>query len=103
MLEDVLFHCQQAAEKSMKGFLTFHQRPFIKTYDLRVLGKGCVEVDPSLRPIVERAMPLTAYAWKFRYPGSVEEPQAEEVDIALKAARELVSMLLCRLPADIRD
>jgi hypothetical protein len=26
IIEDMLFHCQQAAEKAMKGFLTAHDR-----------------------------------------------------------------------------
>ena len=26
LLDDVVFHCQQAAEKAMKGFLTWHGR-----------------------------------------------------------------------------
>lgn len=26
--EDALFHCQQAAEKAIKAFLTFHQNRF---------------------------------------------------------------------------
>jgi len=33
-LEDALFHCQQAVEKALKGFLTWHDRPFEKTHDL---------------------------------------------------------------------
>jgi len=28
LLEDAVFHCQQAAEKSFKAFLTFHDKPF---------------------------------------------------------------------------
>ena len=31
------FHCQQAAEKAIKGFLVFHDRRFGKTHDLRLL------------------------------------------------------------------
>jgi HEPN domain-containing protein len=31
LIEDALFHCQQAAEKSLKAFLTSHDRPFKKT------------------------------------------------------------------------
>jgi len=38
IVEDVLFHCQQAAEKALKGFLTWHDRPYRKTHDLRELG-----------------------------------------------------------------
>jgi len=40
ILEDVVFHCQQAAERAIKGFLTFHQEPFGKTHDLRELAKA---------------------------------------------------------------
>ncbi|MCZ7570447.1 MAG: HEPN domain-containing protein [Ardenticatenaceae bacterium] len=28
LLEDAVFHCQQAAEKALKAFLTFHNQPF---------------------------------------------------------------------------
>jgi HEPN domain-containing protein len=70
ILEDAVFHCQQAAEKAMKGYLTAHQQPFGKTHDLRQVGKACLEIDAALGDMVERAMPLTLYAWKYRYPGA---------------------------------
>jgi hypothetical protein len=47
ILEDVVFHCQQAAEKAIKGFLTYHQEPFGKTHDLPELGKACVRREPT--------------------------------------------------------
>ena len=28
LLEDIVFHCQQVAEKSLKAFLTWHDKPF---------------------------------------------------------------------------
>jgi len=28
LLDDIVFHCQQAAEKVIKGFLMWHNRPF---------------------------------------------------------------------------
>lgn len=34
LLEDALFHCQQAVEKAMKGFLAWHDQPFGKTHSL---------------------------------------------------------------------
>ena len=39
-LANALFHCQQAAEKSLKGFLTWNQSPFRRTHDLEELGKS---------------------------------------------------------------
>jgi len=47
LLDDVVFHCQQAAEKTMKGFLTAHDRIFRKTHDLDELASACEAVDPT--------------------------------------------------------
>ncbi len=34
LLEDVLFHCQQAIEKALKALLAWHDTPFRKTHSL---------------------------------------------------------------------
>ena len=34
LLDEVAFHCQQAVEKCLKGFLFWHGKPFKKTHDL---------------------------------------------------------------------
>lgn len=98
--EDVVFRCQQAAEKALKGFLTYHQQPFGKTHDLRDLSRKCLDIDPALMPILEPAIPLTRYAWKFRYPGAPDEPTAEEADEAWMIARGLVQAILDRMPEE---
>ena len=103
VLEDIVFHCQQAVEKALKGFLTFHQIPFGKTHDLRELGKACASIEPSLMPQLEEAAPLTWYAWKFRYPGTPEEPSETESREALHIARDTVAALLAKLPEEIRS
>jgi len=46
---DTVFHCQQAVEKAMKAFLTWHDVPFRKTHDLGVLGTQCAA------PVLARA------------------------------------------------
>jgi hypothetical protein len=69
VLGDVVFHCQQAVEKAMKAFLTWHDVPFRKTHDLGVLGGQCAEIDGSLTDIMRRAAPMTEYAWKFPLSG----------------------------------
>ncbi|MDZ4804145.1 MAG: HEPN domain-containing protein [Candidatus Eisenbacteria bacterium] len=45
---DIVFHAQQAAEKSLKGFLTFHAQAFRRTHNLIEIGEACVAVDPTL-------------------------------------------------------
>jgi len=105
LLGDIVFHCQQAAEKAMKGFLTWHNRPFRKTHSLEEIGEQCLEIDQTLKPMVDRAVPLTEYAWKFRYPGvpdEPEEPSMSEAQEALVRAREVREAVLSRLPAEAR-
>jgi hypothetical protein len=56
----------------------------------------------TLRDLVDRAVPLTEYAWKFRYPGEPEGPAPVEAEEAFGIAREVVAAILARLPVDTR-
>ncbi len=95
---DVVFHAQQAAEKALKAFLAWHDVPFRKTHNIEELGRQCVDLDATLRALADQAVPLTEYAWKFRYPGEVEEPTHEEAVQALSTARRVYEAILTRLP-----
>ena len=97
-----VFHCQQAAEKALKGLLVWHDQPFRKTHSLEEIGEQCVQVDPTLRPLTDRARRLTDYAWKFRYPDpslTLSEGEARE---ALALAAEVCASVLGRLPDEVR-
>ncbi len=102
LLGDAMFHCQQAIEKALKAFLTWHDQPFRKTHDLVEIGGKCVAVDSALDPLLRRSAPLTEYAWKFRYPGDASAPTQVEAEEALALAREVVKAILSRLPAEVR-
>jgi HEPN domain-containing protein len=99
---DIVFHAQQAAEKVMKGFLTWHDRPFRKTHNLVEVGEACAAVDATLEALLRRAAPLTEYAWKFRYPGEPDSPPLDEAEAALALAREVYDAILNRLPSEAR-
>jgi HEPN domain-containing protein len=99
---DAVFHAQQAAEKSMKGYLTWHSRVFGKTHNLTELGRMCSDVDLALEPFLQRAARLTEYAWKYRYPGEPSEPSREEAESALALAGEVYNAIVRRLPEDVR-
>ena len=99
---DIVFHAQQAAEKSIKGFLSWHDRPFRKTHNLVEIGEAAASVDSTLEPLLRRAALLTEYAWRFRYPGDVDLPSPEEARHALEVAREVFEALLARLPKEVR-
>jgi len=102
-LADIVFHAQQAAEKALKGFLTWHSTPFRKTHNLEELGEQCLIIDPSLAGVIDRAVPLTKYAWKYRYPGDLEDPTHAEAAEALTRAREVLDEFLVRLPPEVRS
>ena len=100
LIEDSLFHCQQAAEKAMKAFLTAHNVVFRKTHDLDELASACEQIDTSLKVILNPIRDLTVFAWEFRYPGSDEPPphaEAFEMFLLAQAAvhelRKRLSML----------
>ena len=95
--DDAAFHAQQAVEKALKAFLTLHGRIFRKTHNLVELGEQCCALDGTLEAPVRQAVPLTQFAWKYRYPGEEEEPSDEAVARAIQLARRVVDEVECRL------
>lgn len=85
----VTFHAQQACEKSLKAFLAWHDKPFRKTHNLEEIGEACLAIDPSLGDAIDEAVPLSEYAWRFRYPGEPYEPTVAESESALSIARKV--------------
>lgn len=102
LVEDALFHAQQATEKAVKGFLVWHSRTFRKVHDLREVGGAAVAIDGSLEPLLQRAARLAPFAGVFRYPTDMGTPTAEEAQEALELAREVYNEILGRLPAEGR-
>ena len=97
LIEDALFHCQQAAEKAMKAFLTAHDTIFRKTHDLDELATVCEKIDASLRAALSPARDLTVFAWEFRYPDSGEAPPEAEAHEYLLLAQATVGAIRERL------
>jgi len=46
-LDTAIYHCQQTAEKTIKGWLVYHDLSFEKTHDLRLLVTMASEVEPK--------------------------------------------------------
>ena len=77
LLGEAAYHCQQAAEKALKGFLSWNDTPFGKTHDLAAIGGLCVTKDASLESLCVRADKLSVFAWAFRYPGGPRGTHAD--------------------------
>jgi HEPN domain-containing protein len=85
------FHCQQCAEKYLKGFLVRYKVAFRKTHDLRELNSQCLEIDGTFRLITNDLLLLKNYAVPFRYPGATAtEAEAREAVAAMKVVRKFV-------------
>lgn len=89
--DTALYHCQQAAEKALKGFLAAHARPLRRVHDLMVLLDECSAIDPSFTPLAEAAATLTPYGTIFRYPGRMSEPTTEEALDGVELARQMIA------------
>ena len=101
-LDTGVYHCQQAVEKALKAFLTYHDILFEKTHDLTELLELSVTVEAAFDLWREVAIELTPYAVQFRYPGDVLEPERSEAERALQHAQAFVGFILRLLPEEVR-
>jgi len=97
-----IYHCQQAAEKAVKGFLVLHDIEFPKTDDIRLLIQLAKSAESGFARYEDAADILTPYATEFRYPGEVMEPTNEEMDEGVKYSEEIVTFVLSLLPNRIQ-
>ena len=94
----VMFHCQQAAEKLLKAFLTWHQVEFPKTHAIGELLDLAAGVDAVLADDLAVATTLSPYGVVMRYPGEQPEPDPGEAATALDIAKRVRKTVLRALP-----
>jgi len=70
-LEIICYHCQQAAEKNLKGYLIYKGIEPPKTHDLVDLNDMCSEVDNRFSSIDKNCAALTRYGVQPRYPQEI--------------------------------
>ena len=71
-LEIICYHCQQSAEKMLKGFLLSKDIDLPRTHDLRLLRRMCGEIADGFDNIEEACVRLTAYGVQPRYPMEID-------------------------------
>ncbi len=71
-LEIICYHCQQAAEKVLKGFLISRDIEPPKTHDLRLLRRICGQIDKIFDEIENACARLSSYGVQARYPLELE-------------------------------
>ena len=101
-LDTAVYHCQQAAEKALKAFLTYYDTEFEKSHDLTELVALSLTVEPAFERWRDVAEELTPYAVQFHYPADVLEPELSEVEDALRHAQALTEFIFSLLPGEVR-
>ena len=98
ILDTAIYHCQQAAEKAVKGFLVLRDQPFDKVHDIRPLINQAGALHAELADLISEAELLTPYATLFRYPSETPEPASDEFEKALQAAEKIYRVVLSLHP-----
>jgi len=103
-LDTAIYHCQQAAEKAVKGFLAFHDHRLERSHDVERLVELAEAYEPSFSRWEDAAVMLTPYATAYRYPGesATLEPSRLEFDEALQLAAAFLNFVLSLLPKEVQ-
>ncbi|MBM7583326.1 HEPN domain-containing protein [Caldicoprobacter guelmensis] len=101
-IEIICYHCQQSAEKYLKGYLVLHGIDPPKIHDLNELCKLCIKISDTFVSIADQCSDLTAYGVQPRYPMEVV---LEEKDMrqALKSAKIIRDFVLNLAPEMISE
>ncbi len=91
------FHCQQAVEKLLKGFLVLAGNRSRKTHSLSQLGALAQPSFPDIADLVAAAADWSRWAFDFRYPS--ENPPPAPSDEELRRALAVIDPLAARLRA----
>jgi HEPN domain-containing protein len=104
LLDTAIYHCQQAAEKSIKAWLQSRDDPFPKTHDIEELVKKACVINRDFGQFAKAAFVLTPYVSAFRYPGGFDEPMPTraEFDEALQHAQAIYDFVLNLLPKEAK-
>jgi HEPN domain-containing protein len=94
--EVAAFHCQQAAEKILKGFLVLAQQRFRRTHDLEELGGQVKQLFPAVAGLVDQAASWTSWNIAYRYPGE-EAGQPSPSSEQLAQASQVVALMATAL------
>lgn len=92
MYEQLCFHAQQAAEKSIKALLLHLGIDFPFTHNIQLLV-SLLPLDIQSQPDFREAVILTSYAVLTRYPGELELVTIDRYNEAVQIASAVVELV----------
>jgi len=85
--EIICYHCSQAVEKYLKGYLVYNGIVPKKTHDLSFLNRLCIDIDENFKDIQKLCDYITTFA-NTRYPHRHETTE-NDVEFAIKATENI--------------
>jgi len=94
-IEIICYHCQQAAEKYLKGYLVLCGMTPPRIHDLDELCKLCSGYSDTFKDIADQCSDLTAYGVQPRYPMELmlEKQDMHQALVSAKAIQDFIIAL----------
>ena len=96
-IEIICYHCQQSAEKYLKGYLVLCGKNPPKIHDLDELCKLCTKLSDTFKNIADYCSDLTAYGVHSRYQMEMML-EAQDMQQALNSAKAIRDFVLAIAP-----
>ncbi|HCW52934.1 HEPN domain-containing protein [Clostridium sp. SM-530-WT-3G] len=95
-IEIICYHCEQSAEKYLKGWLIFKGMRADKTHDLGLLNRKCVAIDSDFKTIEDECLELVPYGVHVRYPYELDVIE-EDMNTAIICAQEIQKFVMSKV------
>ncbi|HHW01817.1 MAG: hypothetical protein PWQ97_703 [Tepidanaerobacteraceae bacterium] len=90
----VSFHCQQAIEKLLKGYIIYKINKIVEGHSLVYLCKICMNFNPELKKYIKDCAFVNQYYIETRYPSEdTIEVSDEEAQECIKISKEIFQLI----------
>ena len=96
-----LYHCQQATEKTLKGFLVSQGYKPQMTHDLVDLIKSCTKIDSSFDSVVADCKKLSPFATQTRYPTTRPLPDISYAQEMIELTQRTMNFILRKIEVQV--
>ena len=98
--DTIAFHCQQAIEKSFKGYLVYLDIEFKPVHDLGYLLNLIGTKDDSLDLYYDRVVRVSRFAVQIRYPDQVIKLTKEQISDAIELANLIFELVQSKITSN---
>jgi HEPN domain-containing protein len=99
--DTIAFHCQQAVEKYLKGYLLFLDIQFKRLHSLNYLLSLVSQKEQVSFELFDKASQLEDFSVEIRYPDTIIELSGEDIQQAFSIAKNFRKYVLAKMNLDI--